>query len=481
MLTKETLSRPITPNLTDFKKIDILIQPNEGGRQEPNSFLDTLILARPDDRISSPAESQNTSFTEASIAPNLGENSRLKNTGWNSALEGRRLFKNYNQNLKVGKTSQEALVITAAETELNIRNFIREFVQSGVVLPDSKRIQKVNGVRRMVGDNGIPVVDCITARERLGAVLDATKKVDQFVSAPVQNIWKVGVINSPNDWNGITRDYLDNQTIVSWVDEFGVLHGATLVTDLNQEQSRQLSHSLGVAEELLNGKTEAERISNIVRNPALFSYAKSIKDPIEFVFEKILAIRGNSDIRLEQLDGSIEYRSVEEAKKDTKRLDQLLKFNQNCERYLLELKDFIFKQINSLDNWFSQHRIVAKIEEIILLITDDHLKDLSVPQKTYWVSSDYSVVTINTREDRFDRAVAFLETRAGCSQVTGSSRLSLRGISLGLSISNDGEIFGGFDQYGSLDFECPKCNRTNKRPRGQLLPNCQHCNADVTC
>lgn len=41
--------------------------------------------------------------------------------------------------------------------------------------------------------------------------------------------------------------------------------------------------------------------------------------------------------------------------------------------------------------------------------------------------------------------------------------------------------FSGEDQYGSLEFECPKCNRTNRRPKGELIPNCQHCNADVIC
>ncbi len=37
------------------------------------------------------------------------------------------------------------------------------------------------------------------------------------------------------------------------------------------------------------------------------------------------------------------------------------------------------------------------------------------------------------------------------------------------------------DQYGSLEFECPKCKKTNTRPKGQLIPNCQHCGQDVRC
>ncbi|HCB23094.1 hypothetical protein A3H81_04340 [Candidatus Daviesbacteria bacterium RIFCSPLOWO2_02_FULL_38_18] len=42
-------------------------------------------------------------------------------------------------------------------------------------------------------------------------------------------------------------------------------------------------------------------------------------------------------------------------------------------------------------------------------------------------------------------------------------------------------LFAGKDKYGSLEFECPKCGATNRRPRGQLIPNCQHCGKDVRC
>lgn len=39
------------------------------------------------------------------------------------------------------------------------------------------------------------------------------------------------------------------------------------------------------------------------------------------------------------------------------------------------------------------------------------------------------------------------------------------------------------DQYESLYFICPSsgCRKENKRPRGILIPNCQHCGADVSC
>jgi hypothetical protein len=48
--------------------------------------------------------------------------------------------------------------------------------------------------------------------------------------------------------------------------------------------------------------------------------------------------------------------------------------------------------------------------------------------------------------------------------------------------ANDGDQkFGDDDKYGSREFDCPKCKRTNRRPRNQLISHCQQCKADVTC
>jgi hypothetical protein len=56
--------------------------------------------------------------------------------------------------------------------------------------------------------------------------------------------------------------------------------------------------------------------------------------------------------------------------------------------------------------------------------------------------------------------------------------------SLGTSLPFSEVIGGGFsaeDQYGSLQFTCPRCRGVNTRPYGNLISNCQHCGADVKC
>lgn len=37
------------------------------------------------------------------------------------------------------------------------------------------------------------------------------------------------------------------------------------------------------------------------------------------------------------------------------------------------------------------------------------------------------------------------------------------------------------DEYGSLEFKCPKCEGTNRRPPHSFISNCQICGADVRC
>ena len=420
--------------------------------------------------------------SEVQIIPNLGEHSQLDGTGFILLLELKRLFKNYNQNLKDGKSRDEAWTVSVGELVINIRTFVIEYIQSSTVLPHKNRIEEVNGVNRMVGDNGVSVVDGITDQERYGGVKGASLKVDDFVSAKAPN--RVAVINSPlghsgffkKDGSGIT--YKNNQTMVFWTDEKGELNGLTLVTDLDEGQSKQLSLSLGVSEDLLTGQTQLERVSNIVRNPALFSYPQALKNPAEYVLDKIIAIRGNSDVKLVQDDGSVEIRSVEQTRGDIQRVSQLLTFNQAIEDYIAELSNNLLKKINNLNHPIIQAEIAKKIEQTILKITIDHLQ--KTPNKYFYRLPFENTRTSNQvlNQDKFMLAAAFLRTRAGCS---GSSSVrSLRGISLGSGISLGREGVGGVCGDCGLPndghYHCPECNQRfedeSDKPQSEWTPSC---------
>ena len=237
--------------------------------------------------------------------------------------------------------------------------------------------------------------------------------------------------------------------MVFWTDEQGELHGLTLVTDLDENQAKRLSVSLGVSEDLLTGQTQLERVSNIVGNPALFSYSQALKNPAEYVLDKIIAIRGNSDIKLVQDDGSIEYRSVSQTGADIQGVGQLLSFSQAVEGYITRLKDNLFAGLIDLNNPNIQKRIATEVEETVLNIAVDHLGlSIRYPSSHHELSSNYSGLPIHHYEDNFRQAAAFLRTRAGCAG--GGSMSSLRGSSLG-----SGSGFSGSSE--SIGGVCSKC------------------------
>ncbi len=419
---------------------------------------------------------------EVQITPYLGEQSRLQGTGFILPLEIKRLFKNYNQNLREGKNNEEAWAVSLGELETNIRSYILEYIQSKTVLPHKNRIERVNGVRRMVGNNGILVVDGITDQERQGGVKQASIKVDGYLS---NNADSIAVINSPfghsgffkNDGTGIT--YKNNQTMVFWTDQQGELHGLTLVSDLDERQSKELSESLGVSEGLLTGQTQLERVSNIVGNPALFSYSQALKNPAEYVLDKIVSIRGDADFRLVQEDGTIEIRSVAQTRADIQRMNQLLNFNKEIEEHIKELTNNLWRKFSNLNHSIIQAEIASIIEETILNITVDYLQktpnryfDRLSPQNS-WVSEQIR------DQDKFMMAAAFLRTRAGCAG--SSSMASLRGISLGLgriSLGREGlgGVCGDCGMPKDGHYHCPDCNLRfedeSNRAAGDYTPSC---------
>lgn len=412
-------------------------------------------------------------FVQVDFLPNTGRPSRLEGTGFNLPLELNRLYKNYNQNLSEGKTNQEAWAISVGELEVNIRTFVVEYIQTRTVLPHVNRLEEVDGVTRMVGNNGVPVVDGITSQERQGGVKEASVKIEEFLSARIPN--RVAILNSPLGHSGLFKQdgaqirYKNNQIMVFWTDSLSKLHGLTLVTDLNEHQSRQLSLDLGVSENLLDGQTSLERVSNIVRNPALFSLAGALKNPAEYVLDKIIVLRGCADFKLEQEDETIEYRSISQTRKDIQRMDQLLDFAGEIEDRLTKLKNNLFKRAGNLNHPIIQAEIERAIEETILEITIDYLRQnpcYFTHSKNVSCAQDQrrEISLLIPKEGQFMAAAAFLKTRAGCGG--GKTKIvSLRGLNLGLSITGvsngiEGGVCIDCGMVNNGHYHCPECRKT---------------------
>lgn len=416
---------------------------------------------------------------EVQITPLLGEDSKLE--GFDLGKEMRRLFNHYNQNLREGKIASESWNLSVGELEMNLRTFVVEYVQTKTILPHVNRIEEINGKNSMVGYNGVAVVDGITVQERLGGVKEASIKVDEFMSTKTPN--RMAVINSPVGKSGFVKKngaeitYKDNQTMVFWTDQEGVLHGLTIVSDLNEVQSRQLSIELGVDQKLLIGQTELERVSNIVRNPSLFSYSKALKNPAEYVLDKIIAIRGKSDFRLLQEDGSVEIRSVAKTREDIQKVSELLNFNSVIESYIANLKRSLLLSLDDLNNPAIQAQIAKAVEKTLLNIVINHLGLPSVipaQDRIFFVGSKESFDYANSvyEEENYRLAAAFLKTRSGCAGGGGGGTSSLRGISLGSNVST---ISGSENFTGS----CGECGRSSN-DNHYHCPDCKTQYADET-
>lgn len=410
------------------------------------------------------------------MIPGLGRESNLnEETGFVLWLEVKRFFDDLNFALVSGKNLVEALNFATNELEVNIRTYTIEFIKSKTVIPHKNRLDMVDGVQRMVGNNGRPVVDAVSPQERRGSVLQASRMIESFLLAAAPNSF--AVMMSPAGWSGYVdrygqgQNHLSAETMIFWKDQNGILQGLTLVTDLDQVQSVAVMRSLGVSEQVLGGDSEEDRSVNIVRNPALL---RPDTNPFEGVLDKIVAVRGKGDVRLLQKDGSVEIRSIKQTMENIRRFDELLLFDQKEEEYIFNLREFIMGRIYQLDAESTQLRIAKEIENTVLRLAREHLRK----NNTSWKGRqhDYGARVIQDsptqHNDNFRSEIAFLQSRGGCPAGGSSIIRSLGGISLGSSVGS-----GSSAERGSgMCAECGKSNMDNH----YHCPDCKHRYADET-
>lgn len=478
-MSVETLQRLTTSNL---KQLDILIQPDPGGRHEPNlDFNSAEVIAQPYDRISSPVESQKPQYQPVELAPGLVINPIPK---LDMAMEMSRFFKDINAGLETGDTLDEAVRKSAQELEMNVRAYHAEITKSRPVLLHLNRFESVDGQIRMAGNNVKPIVDSISPKERRGSVLYASKEIEDSLVAAKENSF--AVLMSPPGWHGFTDEfgreispYRNAQSLVFWKDRKGQLKGLTFHLDLELGQAENVMSELGVSERVIEGKTEKDRIVDVVKNPALMSLPEEYSNPFDYVLDKILVARGNHAFRLIQEKGEPEIWPIEQIREDIRNFDQLLKGSLEEEGFIAELKDFILKHALQVKEKHIQQEIIYKVEKTILRLARQYLQDtgqLSIYQPTgiFEVSRQTYRGILTEGDDNFAVEIAYLKTRAGCPP--GVSAMSLAGISLGSG--GIGEVIGGSISGVIKDkdycINCGACGALIKCVvrRGQKCPKC---------
>lgn len=403
-------------------------------------------------------------YVPVELYPGLRVNHRLEKARFSTRMEMRRFISDINTYLSQGESLDEAVALSTRVFEDHIKSYDAEIIQQNPVLLHLNRFGMWNGEIRMLGNNGRPAVEGVSGMERGGAVRRSSMKIEDFLLAAANSSFIV--LMSPQgasgylDENGQDIPHLNTQTMVFWKDQKGYLKGITLVTDLTVEQSEKVMEILGAPTNFFSRTGfDRDRVANIVENLAAPSLPQSYKNPFEYVFDKIIAVRGTEAIRLKQKKG-VELRSVEDVRAEIVRYKNLLSFG------LPEFREFILKNPDTVRDFSFQQAIAEKAEETILLLADEYLDKANPP-----VMEDNRNYQQVMPEGYFARALAFLETRGGCP--TGSA-----GALGGGSLGSEGTLTLEADDFGSLEFFCPKCKGKNRRPRGGFVENCQKCGTD---
>jgi hypothetical protein len=90
----------------------------------------------------------------------------------------------------------------------------------------------------------------------------------------------------------------------------------------------------------------------------------------------------------------------------------------------------------------------------------------------------YEFIARDTISYEHVKALEEKKVRQAGGQCPGKSGSDIE--SSAFSVSDFSSL--GSDKYGERAFKCPKCGKTNIRPEGELLANCQHCGSnEVSC
>lgn len=456
----------------------------------------SIVTTRSFDRNLPPVESQKPLSEPIELAPNLLYRLLPEDVGFDVRDEMIRLIADTNRALEEGRSLDQAVALSAETLEVNLRTHHGEIIMQRPVLPHLNKFGMKNGHLRMVGENGEPVIDAITTKERNGSVLEASMAIEDFLlnaeNSSCAVLMNPSGVNGYQGKNGENLSHLNAEVMIFNKDEKGDLKGLTIVVDLVEEQAREIMVRLGVSRDLLGGGSEMERLANIVRNPALLSFPGSDITPFEFILDKILSVRGTQAFELLQRDGKPEIRPIEEVRKDVREFKELFRLTQEEEDYVTQPKQLVLTQRERLGEAVVQQEIIAKIEETILLLTREQLKKTSSIDKTviYQVIRGIEPRAIRKpflESDNFDREIAFLKTRAGCPPGRSLSGTGLRGVSLGSVVAVGGSInirtSGGVLGSGKSEWYCVNCPVCGSEIKCEVKPGekCPNCPAVREC
>ncbi len=286
------------------------------------------------------------------------------------------------------------------------------------------------------------------------------------------------ILISPAGWNGRYPDYEKTQIVFVQGRGGEDLDQLTFVLNFKVENCISLLEKMGVARADLVCSDKVQTIKKMVSEPVHLNREAEIANPRGFL--SLLKGEKPNDPNLKVIERDLERHLTGE---------DISKLSPDCEVMLSNLASFLLQSANRLGDFKFQAEVSDRVEETIYKIAEYIRGKPSVILGTKSEGSsksmewgDSSLIAQNGREaswrDKYQGVIEDLRRISGCA---GGGSRTIRSLG-GFSFAEAGLISNlEKDQYGSLEFECPKCNRTNVRPRGRLVSRCQHCSGNTNC
>lgn len=351
------------------------------------------------------------------------------------------------------------------KTEEDIKGFMLEYLAEGLVFPIFYKVTEVDGVRRIVSPlyGNKKMVDTVSSEERGGSVKKTlVERVEPFFLA--MEDYSIAVMTSPKgpsglrDEAGIPIVYSDSQTYI-WQKRGRDIVGFTVRTDFSNREHRELLKRLGG-----DSLSEDSNLSHYVENVAFIRGSDaelSIKDIVD-------AMRG---VRFRLSGGSLyayKNRSWHEVYKDLERREELWRFDETTKRIVDEFKERVLSKSDIITKKEVQEALAVTILRVSKFLRGNNTrKRVSLS----WEGD----IGLREQGSSYGEILEHVRELPGCAGGGSDYKKLFDSITPRFG-------FLGEDEFGSLEFECPRCGKINVRPRGRLISRCQHCgSSDVSC
>lgn len=182
----------------------------------------------------------------------------------------------------------------------------------------------------------------------------------------------------------------------------------------------------------------------------IFSDADFLRNPIKI-----------DNVFFENADQIHSYLHKNHKTMESEEFQRVIKACESLKREYIRTKD-----LHTFDSMMTK----ADVEAGLVRIKPDEFYD-------YLIGSS-KPLTVDQEIDFYGRQpVRVAATGCGSSGSTSANNFNKKSSPFSVS-----EFGLGDDEYGSREFECPECGKTNIRPKDELVKNCQHCGSNkVAC